>query len=264
MLRVRERHGRRALGVALEGLLNLLDLIFEQLVDHLSSLFVDVVFYKGALGERVEVLKHLDGVGHGGDVLESESNDVLVHNLQALALLLEVLAVVVVPLGDLHVQDIVLKVLDVLQMLGEHAFQLKQVLSVLGALGATEHRHHLLLSLTGELQLAFTDLHEVFATLDEGFVLGEDGLIGVQLPGSTGGVLLNHLLHLEADSLPLTAAVDALLEVSHALLDVALEHVVLVDLGAASLDDLVADLGEQPLHALGGVVVLAQFPDDSH
>ena len=38
----------------------------------------------------------------------------------------------------------------------------------------------------------------------------------------------------------------------------------LVDLGSASLDDLVGNLGQETLHSLGGVVVFTQLPDDSH
>lgn len=68
---------------------------------------------------------------------------------------------------------------------------------------------------------------------------------------------------MEADFLPLLAAVDALLEVSHALLDIAVEHVLLADPCTTSLDDLVADLGQETFHALGGVVILTQLPDDS-
>jgi hypothetical protein len=70
-------------------------------------------------------------------------------------------------------------------------------------------------------------------------------------------------LHLKADVLPLLAACDALVKVAHALLDITFEHVILVDLGAASLDDLVGDLGEKTLHALLGVVVLGELPDDT-
>ena len=67
----------------------------------------------------------------------------------------------------------------------------------------------------------------------------------------------------EAYLLPLLAAVDTLLEVSHALLDIAVEHVFLADSCTATLDDLVADFGQETFHALGGVVVFTQFPYDS-
>jgi len=67
-----------------------------------------------------------------------------------------------------------------------------------------------------------------------------------------------------ADDLPLLAALNALIKVLHALLDVVTKHIVFVDLGAAPLDDLIRDLGKQALHALVGVVVLAQLPDHTH
>lgn len=69
---------------------------------------------------------------------------------------------------------------------------------------------------------------------------------------------------MQANNLPLLAAINALLKIIHALLDVAREHVIFVDLGSALLDDLVADLGQQALHSLSRVVVLAQLEDNPH
>ena len=72
------------------------------------------------------------------------------------------------------------------------------------------------------------------------------------------------MLLFQANRLPLLAALDALVEVSHALLDVTIVHVLHNDLLPAPGDDLVADFSEQTLHSFLGVVVLAQLPDDSH
>ena len=72
---------------------------------------------------------------------------------------------------------------------------------------------------------------------------------------------MDQLLGLLVDLLPLLAAVDGLFQVLHALLDVPLQHVLDVDLLLAPLDDLVADLVEQPLDPLVGVVVLGLLPD---
>jgi hypothetical protein len=69
---------------------------------------------------------------------------------------------------------------------------------------------------------------------------------------------------MNANSLPFLAAVNALVEIRNAFLDVTFKHVHLVDLSSASLDDLVGNLGQETLHSLGGVVVFTQFPDDSH
>jgi hypothetical protein len=80
--------------------------------------------------------------------------------------------------------------------------------------------------------------------LNESFVLSKDGLIGVKFPVLPGGVFLDHLLALEADVFPLSAAVDALLEIRHAFFNISFKHVVLIDLGSASLNDLVADLSK--------------------
>ena len=81
------------------------------------------------------------------------------------------------PFGDLYIQDIVFEVLDVLEMLGKHSLQLIQVLCIFRSLGATKHWHALLLALSGELKLALADLQQVFAPLNESFVLCKDGLV---------------------------------------------------------------------------------------
>jgi hypothetical protein len=57
------------------------------------------------------------------------------------------------------------------------------------------------------------------------------------------GILFDHLLMVLANDLPLLAAVDTLLKISHALFNVASQHVIFVDLNSTLLDDLVADLG---------------------
>jgi hypothetical protein len=134
----------------------------------------------------------------------------------------------------------------------------------LRALNATKDRNQSVLPFESELKLAFTNLDQVFASLDEGLILGEDGLIGIQLPALSRGILFEHVLVMNANSLPFLAAVNALVESRNAFLDVSFQHVHLVDLSSASLDDLIGNLGEQTLHSLGGVVVFAQLPNDSH
>jgi hypothetical protein len=68
---------------------------------------------------------------------------------------------------------------------------------------------------------------------------------------------------MEANSFPLFATVNTLLEISHALLNITCKHVVFVDLSNASLDDLVANFGQETLHSFFSVVENTQFPDNS-
>jgi len=80
--------------------------------------------------------------------------------------------------------------------------------------------------------------------LNESFVLSKDGLIRIKFPALSRGVFLDHLLALETDGFPLSAAINALLEIRHAFFNISLKHVILIDLGSASLNDLVADLSK--------------------
>lgn len=167
------------------------------------------------------------------------------------------------PLGNLDVKNIIVQVLDVLQVLYELSLELQEVLSVLRTLNTSEYWHHEVISLSCELELTLADFHEVFASLNEGFILSEDSVVLVEVPSWLGGVLLKHLLAVDADVLPLLAAINTLLEVTHTFLNITVEHVILVDSSSASLDDLVTDLGQKPLHSLRGVVVFTQLPDNS-
>ena len=68
---------------------------------------------------------------------------------------------------------------------------------------------------------------------------------------------------MRANFAPLFAALDALVQVAHALLNVTVEHIILVNFLAATADDLVADFCQKALHSLHAIVVLAQFKDDA-
>jgi hypothetical protein len=168
-----------------------------------------------------------------------------------------------VPLGNLDIKNIIVQVLDVLQVLNELSLELQEVLSILRTLNTSKYWHHEVISFSCELELTLADFHEVFASLNEGFILSKDSVVLVEVPSWLGGVLLKHLLAVDADVLPLLAAINTLLEVTHTFLNITVEHVILVDSSSASLDDLVTDLGQKPLHSLRGVVVFTQLPDNS-
>jgi hypothetical protein len=130
-------------------------------------------------------------------------------------------------------------------------------------LSTTKDGHLLVLALASKLELALANLHELFAPLNESLILSKDGLILIKVPSWLRGVLLNHFLMMQANDFPLLTALNGLLEVSHALLDLVTEHVFDVDLLPAPIDDLVGDLNKKRLHSLLLVVMLRKLPDDS-
>lgn len=75
---------------------------------------------------------------------------------------------------------------------------------------------------------------------------------------------LDNLLSARANIAPLIAALNALIKVTHTLFNVASQHIVLVNLLAATTDDLIADLCKQALHSVHGVIVLAKLEDDAN
>jgi hypothetical protein len=103
--------------------------------------------------------------------------------------------------------------------------------------------------------LTLTDLHELSASLDESFILSENGFVLIEAPLGLRGVLLDHLLVVRANGLPLLTAVNRLLEISHALLNLVSEHVLDVDLLSASVNDLVRNLDQKGFHPLISRVV---------
>jgi len=94
-----------------------------------------------------------------GDVLESKGDIIVVLCLQVLALFLEILAIVIMPSRNFNVQNVVVKVLDVLKVLSELFLEFEKVLGVGITHNASEFWHDLLGSFSSELELALTDLH---------------------------------------------------------------------------------------------------------
>jgi hypothetical protein len=167
----------------------------------------------------------------------------LVDNFKILYLLLEYLTVIVMPFSYFNIKEIVAKILDVLKVLLKDAFKLLEALFDFGTFSTTKDRHANLRALSSKLKLTLTNLLQVFASLNEGFILSKDCLISVKSPSLSRGILLNEALHLEADNFPFFAASNGFIKVTHAFLDIPVKHIVLVYLCAASLDDLVRDLG---------------------
>ena len=102
----------------------------------------------------------------------------------------------IMPFGDFNIKNIIIKILNVFKILREHSLKFQKVLGVLWSFGATKDWHDLVGSFSCELKLTLADFHQVLASLDEGFVLSEDGLIGIEVPILFGGVFLINFMHL--------------------------------------------------------------------
>jgi hypothetical protein len=224
---------------------------------------VNKVSNEWSLGKSIEVLKEFDSILDSGDVLESKSDDVLEVHLEVLNVLLEELSIIIMPLSLFNIKDFIGQSLDIGKVRLEGLLQFQDVVGVLLSESTTKDGHLLVLTLSGELKLSLTDLHEFSASLDESFILSEDGLIIVKSPVRSGTVLLDHLLVMHTNGLPLFTAVNGFLEVSHAFLNFVTEHVLDLDLLSATVDDLIRDLDQEGFHSFFGVVMSGEFPDYS-
>jgi len=224
VLRVGVGQGRGRLGLRplVKQILNFFHLIKEEFVDQISSLLLNVILDGWSPCHLEEVLKHFNGILNGGHMLECKLDDGGVDNFNGLDIFFEFLSVVVVPESDFDIEDVVIELLDLVEVLQEHVLEVHQGGGPLGALGATEYGKGLVGAGLSELELALTDFLQVFAALDKGLVLSED-LVFTDGVALAAGVLLDHSLGASADIFPLLAAVDALVEVSNALVDVAAE-----------------------------------------
>jgi len=109
--------------LVIKAVLHLLDLLHEEFVNDLSGLGSDVVFDSWSPGELEEVLKHLDSVLDGADVLKGEGDLDSVEDFNRLNSLLENLTVVVVPLGNFDIEVVVIEIFYLVQVLVELLFQ---------------------------------------------------------------------------------------------------------------------------------------------
>ena len=106
---------------------------------------------------------------------------------------------------------------------------------------ASQLGHQVLTAFPGELDLAFANLLEFLAPLDEGIQLGEDA-VDTEIPLPIAGLLLDNADSHIVDLAPLFPALDTVLQVGDALLDISVEHVLDVDLALAPFDYFVGDL----------------------
>ena len=200
------------------------------------------------------------------DAVERGVEHVGVHHLEVLDRVLEVV-VVVVPAARLHVEDLVVEVAQPRDLVREARLDAEQRLGDLLAARAAELRQRAglalrLLRLARELDLALAHLEQVAAALHERVDLRKDRRV-VEVPVllRVGRRLLDRVARALVHPLPLHAARDALLEAAHRALDVAVEDLLELDLGAAAVDDLVRDLAQQARQALLRVVEAAERPD---
>ena len=233
-----------------EDFLNFVHLSNEHVVHLFGSLSLNILNDVWSLAKLVEVFEHLNSFLDSRDMVECLSNDCGVDVLQLLHILLEHGTIVIVPLGDLNIQDVVFKVLDLIKVTFEHCLQRLETIRPILGLGTSKDGHFAAGSLESKLELSFADLLQLLAALDESLILSKDGTHVFHVPRLLVRVLLDPSLSLGADLSPLLAAVNTLIQVPHALLNIVTKHVFLVDLGAAPLNDLVADLGQKPLHPL--------------
>ena len=154
---VRDRHDWALLVRVLEQVLDLLHLGDEELIDLLGGLLLHKLDDTGSLGELVEVLQHLNSVLDSADMVEGLGNDGRVNDLNVFDLILEVLTIVIVPAGDLDIEDIIVKLLNGFELLVEHLLQVIERKSPLLALGATEDWHLTASTTLRELKLALAD-----------------------------------------------------------------------------------------------------------
>lgn len=127
-------------------------------------------------------------------MLEGQRNDRRVDDLDLLDLLFEGLAVVLVPLGDLNIQDVIFQLLYRLKMLLEHLLQVLERDSPLFTFCSTENRKFG----QSKLHLALAYFLKVAATLNESFIFSVDGILFVVISARRLFVaeLDDHSLHL--------------------------------------------------------------------
>jgi hypothetical protein len=83
------------------------------------------------------------------------------------------------PLRDFDVKNVIDEVLDSIQVLIKPFLEIFKVVLPLLTTCTTEDWHLAASSPLSELQLAFTDLFQVSASLDKGFIFGKDGIVFV-------------------------------------------------------------------------------------
>lgn len=152
------------------------------------------------------------------------------------------------PSRRFYIKDLLLiAAFDLLEVLAKTLLYLLEDVFDFWASTATELRDVRVCSFPGELQLAFANLNQLSAALDEGVDLGEYG-VQVEVPFRSfnlGCFLVDDESRFLVDFFPFSSALDTIPKIVHALLDIAFKHVVDVDALLAAFDDFIGDLMQQ-------------------
>jgi len=141
-------------------------------------------------------------------MFESKSNLNRVEYLDCFDILLKDLSIVIMPLGNFDIKNVVIKLFDLIKILVKHLLEILQRGSPFFTFSTTENWHAAVSSTQCELELTFADLFQVLAPLDESFVFSKD-FIFRDVVALVARMILDHVLRFCADFLPHFAALDA-------------------------------------------------------
>ena len=162
----------------------------------------------------------------------------------------------------LDIKNIIFQISNFLQITQKLIFKLNDTIFIFITFNSSKNGHHLICSLACKLKLSLTDINEITASLNKCVIFCKNCFISIKSPFIFfGGVILDHLLAVLTYSSPFLAAIDAFIQICHALVNITIKHILFVNCSPTSSNDLIADLGKQTLHTIDSTVMFTEFPN---
>lgn len=167
------------------------------------------------------------------------------------------------PIGSLYIQNFVFLVsLELINKFDERSFDLEKYAYNLWGSGSSELRKLVVSAFQSELKLSLANFNQFWTSLDKGFNWCEDW-VGTELPFSIF-CTINDFNELIINLSPFFSAFDGIIKVFNAFLNISVKHIINIDIGLTSLNDLVRDFIKKSWNSFIWLVELGMMPDHSY
>ena len=148
------------------------------------------------------------------------------------------------PSCNLDIKNIVFQFSYFLQITYKLIFKLNYTIFIFVTFNSSKNRHHLIGSLACKLKLPLADINEIAASLNKCVIFCKNCFISIKTPFIFfWRVTFYHFLTILAYLSPFFTAIDTFIQIRHALVNIPIKHILLVNCSSTSPYNLIADFG---------------------
>ena len=154
------------------------------------------------------------------------------------------MTIIIVPSCYLDIKNIIFQISYFLQITQKLIFKLNDTIFIFITFNSSKNGHHLICSLACKLKLSLTDINEITASLNKCVIFCKNCFISIKTPFIFfWRVTFYHFLTILAYLSPFFTAIDTFIQIRHALVNIPIKHILLVNCSSTSPYNLIADFG---------------------